>query len=72
MESNTVDQQPKLQKWFRLQEVIEMTSLSSPTIYRMMAAGTFPKSVQLGRKAVRWRESDLLNWQAKAGQVEQQ
>lgn len=64
MEVNEVSQQPKLQKWIRVHEVIALTSLSRPTIYRLMKAGKFPKSVTIGSKTVAWRESDLLAWQA--------
>lgn len=64
MEANEVSQQPKLQKWIRINEVMSLTSLSRPTIYRLMKAGKFPKSVTIGSKTIAWRESDLLAWQA--------
>lgn len=64
MEVNEVSQQPKLQKWIRVHEVMSLTTFSRPTIYRLMKAGKFPKSVTIGRKTVAWRESDLLAWQA--------
>jgi len=28
----------------------------------MMAEGNFPKPVQLGKRAVGWRESDIAAW----------
>lgn len=64
MEVNEVSQQPKLQKWIRIKEVMSLTSLSRPTIYRLMKSGKFPKSVTIGSKTIAWRESDLLVWQA--------
>lgn len=67
MEVNEVSQQPKLQKWIRIKEVMSLTSLSRPTIYRLMKSGKFPKSVTIGSKTIAWRESDLIAWQASKG-----
>ena len=36
--------------------------LSCRTIYAMMAAGKFPRPVKLGRRAVGWREQDIVDW----------
>lgn len=33
------------------------------TIYRQVAAGTFPEPVQIGPRRVAWRERDILAWQ---------
>lgn len=46
----------------RLQEVISVTGLSRPTIYKRMAGGTFPLSVPLGERAVAWVESEIHEW----------
>lgn len=46
----------------RLPDVVRRTGLSRPTIYRRMANGRFPRSVQLGVNSVAWRESDLQSW----------
>ena len=43
----------------RLGMVINDTGLSRATIYRMMAAGAFPRQVALGARAVGWRERDI-------------
>ena len=32
------------------------------TLYRWMAAGSFPKSVRAGAAAVRWRASEVHEW----------
>ena len=45
----------------RLRDVRLMVSLSPATIYRGVAAGTFPRPVKVGA-ASRWRVSDLLAW----------
>lgn len=38
------------------------TGLSRSTIYQQMNAGTFPKPIRLGPKAVGWLESEVLAW----------
>lgn len=43
--------------------VEKMTSLDITTIYRRMAAGTFPQPVKVGRRRVAWRTSDIIRWQ---------
>ena len=39
-------------RFIRLPQVIEMTTLAKPTIYKYMAKGTFPKQIQIGGKSV--------------------
>jgi len=39
--------------------VRDRTGLSTPTIYRRQAEGTFPKSVKIGYNAIAWYESDI-------------
>jgi prophage regulatory protein len=43
----------------RIADVKKRTGLSTATIYRRVAARTFPPSVKLGVKAVAWYESDV-------------
>ena len=38
------------------------TGLSRSTIYQHMQAGTFPKPIRLGAKAVGWLESEVVAW----------
>ena len=49
-------------KFLRRREVEEITGLSRSTIYRMVKTGQFPQPVRVGRKAVRWRLSDIIAW----------
>jgi prophage regulatory protein len=51
------------EKIHRRPAVLELTGLSTSTLYAMMAEGTFPKPLKLGARAVGWRESDLAGWQ---------
>ena len=44
----------------KLPEVMEITSLSSSTIYRHIEQGRFPKQVRMGTNAVAWWRSEIL------------
>lgn len=46
----------------RLPKVKERTGLSRATIYLRMQQGSFPKSINLGARAVGWLESDIDLW----------
>jgi prophage regulatory protein len=46
----------------RLNAVKSMTGLSRSSIYLMMRAGTFPKNISLGARAVGWLEADIQAW----------
>lgn len=43
----------------RIEDVRRRTGLSTATIYRREAAGTFPRRVRVSAKCVRWYESDI-------------
>lgn len=49
-------------RFIPLADVIKMTGLSRRTIYRHGDDGTFPRRVQVGPNAVRWRLSEVLRW----------
>jgi prophage regulatory protein len=42
----------------------EITGLKRSTIYAAIAAGTFPKPIHLGPRAVGWLETDIDQWLA--------
>ena len=50
------------QQFIRLGEVIQITSLSKTSIYRLISEGTFPKQIQIGKRAVVWVRSDINAW----------
>jgi len=50
--------------FLRRRTVETKTGLSRSTIYARIAAGTFPKPVRIGPRAVAWLESDVEAWQA--------
>jgi len=49
-------------KIIRLKQVMETTGLARSTIYKFIAAGTFPKSVPLGGKSVGWVDEEIQEW----------
>lgn len=52
--------------------VLHMTGLSTASLYRRMAAGTFPVPLKLSGGIVRWKEADLAAWQASLRPAEYQ
>ena len=46
----------------RLPTVLATTGLGRSTIYRLVAEGSFPSPVKLGRRAVAWRWADIERW----------
>lgn len=46
----------------RLPEVMNRVSLSRTAIYNRLKAGTFPKPVKLGSRAIAWQESSIDDW----------
>jgi prophage regulatory protein len=51
-------------KFLRLPAVLERVGLKRATIYKRIAAGTFPAPIQIGPRAVAWDEAALAAWQA--------
>lgn len=50
------------ERLLRLRDVMAQTGLGSSTIYRYMAAGTFPKQVKIGGYSARWLASEVDGW----------
>lgn len=49
-------------RFLRVSEVEALTGLSRTTIYDWSADGRFPRPVRLSGRAVRWIESEVLEW----------
>ncbi|KIF46299.1 transcriptional regulator [Vibrio owensii 47666-1] len=49
-------------RFLKLKEVMAKTALSRSAIYRKMNEDAFPKSVNLGDRAVAWVESEVDDW----------
>lgn len=48
--------------FFRIRDVLRITSLSRPTLYRRIAARRFPPPVHLGGRACGWSSAALQKW----------
>lgn len=59
----------RVTRLIRLPEVQHRVGLGRSTIYRWMAEGKFPKPVQLGTRAVAWRETDIDRWLVRASAI---
>ncbi|WP_119335144.1 helix-turn-helix transcriptional regulator [Hydrogenophilus thermoluteolus] len=46
----------------RLPEVIAITKISRPTIYRWAREGLFPAPLKLGPRAIGWRADEIDAW----------
>lgn len=46
----------------RRKQVQARTGLARSTIYHYIKAGTFPRPIPLGPRAVGWLESDVSDW----------
>lgn len=49
-------------RYIKLEEVIELTSLSANTIRNIEKQGRFPKGRKMSIRAVRWFLPDVLEW----------
>ena len=47
---------------YRLPEVMKITGLSAPTIWRMEKRGDFPIRFKLSLRAVGWNSDDIEKW----------
>ena len=46
----------------KVDEVLEFTGFGMSTLYRRMSDGDFPRPVQVGPRAVRWKDTDIEAW----------
>lgn len=49
-------------RMLKLDEVAKMTGLSRSTIYRYEGSADFPRRRRVGPNAVRWLDTDILEW----------
>lgn len=49
-------------RFLRIGGVVEKTGRSRASIYRMVAAGSFPKQERIGTRSVGWRLSQVVDW----------
>jgi prophage regulatory protein len=49
-------------RFIRRNQVQQITGLSRSSIYAMVANGTFPKQIKIGRRAVAWLQAEIDDW----------
>src|SRR5262249_4200221 len=61
--SREIDRRNKsLRRFYSMGEIEAITSLSRATIYRKIAQGTFPASVQISKGRVGWETRAIDQW----------
>jgi prophage regulatory protein len=56
---------PKMtDKIYRLPEVLDVTGLCRSGVYKALAAKDFPEPLKIGKRAVGWLETELMDWVA--------
>jgi prophage regulatory protein len=55
-------ERPRLTRVLRLREVEQTTGIRRSTIYESMEAGTFPRPIKVGPRAVGWLEHEIVAW----------
>ena len=46
----------------RIEEVVQITSLSRSSLYQAIADGQFPPPVRVGAQRVGWRQAEIIEW----------
>ena len=49
-------------KLVRIGTVLEMTTLSTATIYRLMKKGQFPRQIKISERSTRWDLGEIFEW----------
>lgn len=49
-------------RFLRLPSVLARTGLSRSTLYRKLAAGTFPRQIQLSERCIGWSDTAVNAW----------
>ena len=66
MKRDTLTHQPERSmdypRLIRLDQVLEITTLSVSTIYRQIAKGQFPKQRKISERSTRWVESEVIEY----------
>lgn len=53
-----------LDRLLTMRELTRATSLSRTTVYRMVAQGTLPPPLKIGKSRIAWRASSITRWLA--------
>ena len=58
-----MNSQGNVDRLMTIAEVLQITGFSRSSVYVMMREGTFPTALKIGARAVRWRESEIREWE---------
>lgn len=61
MNAHAIQAEPP-DRLIRLPEVIHLTGMSRPSIYRMVAAGSFPAPIKLSERSSAWVHAEVQAW----------
>lgn len=53
---------PAVPAFYRIRDVLHITALTRPTLYRRIVAGRFPPPVHLGGRVSAWSRTSLQSW----------
>ena len=53
---------PSLNKVIKLNEVKQITTLSTASIYRQIKDKSFPKQIKLGERSSAWFYDEIMQW----------
>ena len=53
---------PSLNKVIKLNEVKQITTLSTASIYRQIKDKSFPKQIKLGERSSAWFYEEIMQW----------
>ncbi|MEL7104787.1 MAG: AlpA family transcriptional regulator [Pseudomonadota bacterium] len=51
-----------VERHYRRTEIETLTGFSRSAIYDLMSKGEFPRPVRIGKRAVAWPESKIIEW----------
>jgi prophage regulatory protein len=49
-------------KMLRMKQVLELTGLSRPGLYKLMLKRRFPRPIKIAARAVAWPEDEVIAW----------
>lgn len=49
-------------RFLNIKQVVELTSLSAPSIHRYVRKGLFPRSLKIGPNRSAWSEASVQAW----------
>jgi prophage regulatory protein len=51
-----------MDRLLKISDVVAATGFRRAWLYHLVGRGEFPRQVKVGKRAVRWRESEVAQW----------